>query len=51
MEEVLKAAGKGSIATRVGQGRRLVQNRTPANYVDGVLKWIKGFGATRSLWA
>ena len=51
MEEVLKAAGKGSIATRVGQGRRLVQNRTSANYVDGVLKWIEGFGATRSLWA
>ena len=51
MEEVLKAAGEGSIATRVGQGRRLVQNRCPASYVDGVLKWIEGFGATRSLWA
>lgn len=51
MEEVLESAGGGSIAARVGQGRRLVQNWTPANYVDGVLKWIEGFGASRSLWA
>jgi len=51
MEEVLKAAGGGTIATRVGQGRRLVQNRSLASYVDGVLKWIEEFGATRSLWA
>jgi len=51
MEEVLKAAGEGSIATRVGQGRRLVQIRTATSYVDGVLKWIEEFGASRSLWA
>jgi glycosyltransferase involved in cell wall biosynthesis len=51
MEEVLKAARGGSIAARVGQGRRLVQIRTATSYVDGVLKWIEGFGATRSLWA
>jgi glycosyltransferase involved in cell wall biosynthesis len=51
MEEVLKAAGEGSIAAKVGQGRRLVQIRTPASYVDGVLNWIEGFGAVRRLWA
>ena len=51
MEEVLESAGGGSIAARVGQGRRLVQIRSATSYVDGVLKWIEGFGAARSLWA
>ena len=51
MEEVLESAGGGSIAARVGQGRRLVQIRSATSYVDGVLKWIEDFGASRSLWA
>ena len=50
MEEVLKVAGGGATAARVGQGRKFVQLLTASSYSDGVLKWIEGFDAACSLW-
>lgn len=51
MEKLLRAPGANEVLERVRQGRRLVQMRTPAAYVDAVLSWIEDFGAIRSLWA